>query len=255
MSIKTVLPRPGILVAWVAALVSGCATPIKPDALATPPEITCIELTEPLSWLGHYGTFNADWQTRLEKGAYVSERVDDHGTYYRAPAGGVSTTRPEEHVVPKPSIWDGGFYVPTDAKEPIRIYRYFSTENASTDTQGEAATCATLAYIKDPSGKKLDVVALSAAGAAGGAVGGVAGRSLAKGSTMSYGHAAGVGAAGGLLGGFVIVSIINSDVGKIIPWLPIQDPAFMDKLRDLAAHTVILSEVQTREDAAPRSVK
>jgi len=136
----------------------------------------------------------------------------------------------------------------------VRIYRYFSTVEAPIDTSGAASTCSTLAYTKDPSGKKLNVVLVATAGALGGATGGMIGRSVAKGSTLSYGQAAGAGAAGGLMGGVIIASFINHDVGKIVPALPIQDTMFMGKLRALAANRVTLKELGSAPDGG-RAVK
>lgn len=76
-----------VIVVLPIAAISGCATAIKPDALEVPREITCLELPEPMSFTGYYGMLKMDWSTKLDQGAYVSERVDGKGTYYRAPAG------------------------------------------------------------------------------------------------------------------------------------------------------------------------
>ena len=244
-----------VVVLLFVSVISGCATPIKPDALATPREITCLALAEPLSVTGQYGMFNVEWTTKLEKGVYLSERVDDKGTYYRAPGGGISTTSPGGAPPPGWHVReDGGFYIPNRATDPVRIYRYFSTAEAPTDAADAASTCSTLAYTKDPSGKKLSVVSVATAGALGGATGGMIGRSIAKGSTLSYGQAAGAGATGGLIAGVVVASFINSDVGKIVPALPIQDTMFMEKLRELAANSVTLKELGSAGDVE-RTVK
>ncbi|HEX9138984.1 MAG TPA: hypothetical protein VF848_04295 [Steroidobacteraceae bacterium] len=221
------------------AVILGGASAIKPDALDVPREITCLELPEPLSFTGHYGMFKVDWITKLDKGAYVSERIDSKGTYYRAPAGGVSITRgpggPAGGVPGMPARTDGGVFIPDDANEPVRIYRYFSTAEAPTDTSGVAATCSSLGYTKNPSGKETIVIPIASV----------------SGTKMSFGQTVGVSVAGGLIAGGIVSAIINSEVGKIVPGLPIQDAQFMGKLRELATNRVILKEIQPVPGASP----
>lgn len=134
-----------------------------------------------------------------------------------------------------PARTDGGFYVPNDANEPVRIYRYFSTAEAATDTRSAPATCSTLGYTKDPSGKKIVVIASASV----------------RGTKMSFGQTVGVGVAGGLIAGAFITAVINSEVGKIVPGLPIQDAQFMSKLRALAANRVTLKELHAAPVASP----
>lgn len=239
------------LLASVAVVLSaticvvGCAT--NPADLATPQKITCVELEAPLSFTASYGMIPVKYTTRLEKGAYVSEKLDDGGTYYRAPPGGLSVTRADGVPFPgMPVTMDGGFYIPNDASKPVWIYRYFSTAAAPVDPSGRVSSCATIAYLKDPVTKKLSIVRLAAAGAAGGAAGGILGRSIAKGSSLSYGQAAGVGAVSGIVAGALIGSIINMGVGKIIPALAVRDTTFMDRLRELSATGVALPQLQRK---------
>lgn len=230
--------------------VSSCA--LNPEGLARPREITCLELSEPLSFTGHHGILNYEWTTVLAQGAYLSERADEKGIYYRAPAGGISITHAGSMPMPgQPVKTDGGIYVPNNATEPVRIYRYFSTAEAPTDASGAESTCSTLAYTKDPAGKKVNIVLVASAGALGGAAGGVVGRGVAKGSSLSYGQAAGAGAAGGMIGGFIVAAFINADVGKIVDGMPIQDAKLMGTLRGLAADRKTLHELESGTHAAP----
>lgn len=226
--------------ALLIAILCGCAVPIKPDDLQTPKNVTCVQLIEPLSFTGHYGLFDVPWTTRLAKGPYLSEKVDNKGTYYRAPPGGVSITAKDGGGLPTS---DGGFYIPFSTNEPVTIYRYFSVEAAPVDTLASDADCSTVGYVKQSSTSNVSLVSFAAAGAMGGAAGGVIARGAAQGSGMSYGQAAGVGAAGGLIAGVIIASLINADVGKILPGQPIQDQHFMAKLRELAASEVPAKQV------------
>lgn len=217
-----------------ATCVSGCATAVKPTSLPRPTRMTCIDLPQPLAFTGHYGLFHVAWTTRLERGPYWSERSDGKGTYYRAPPGGVQITTPGTR--PGFGTSDGGFYMPDDPAQPVRIYRYFSTASVTPQVPPQGMSCATLRYVQDPKTSKVSVAQFAAAGA----VGGLIGRSLSRGSTMSYGQSAGVGLAGGLIGGMIVAAMINADVGKIVPGQAIQDPAFMHALRELATHRVAL---------------
>jgi hypothetical protein len=227
----------------LSAVVAGCATPIKPDDLAVPKQITCVHLKQPLSASGTYG-LNNTWITRLERGPYWSEREDEKGTYYRAPPGGLSIRGPDGKAVPGwGATMDGGFYVPNDPKEPPRIYRYFSTAAAPVYVPPEDADCSSVGYVKDPSTSKVGLMSFAAAGAVGGAAGGLIGRSMTPTSNMSYGQAAGVGAAGGLAAGLLIGAMINADVGKIIGGLPIQEAQFLDQLRTLTASKMPVKEL------------
>jgi hypothetical protein len=225
----------------IAALTSGCAT--NPESLRTPAQLTCINLTESLATTGHHGLLNVEWTTRLERGPYWSEKVDEKGTFFRAPPGGVSIRSPDYPSIPgQPAATDGGFYVPNNPKEPVTIYRYFTVSPVPADVPSASTSCDQLAYIKDPASQKISSVSFVASGAVGGAAGGVIGRSLANGSGMNYGQAAGAGAVGGAVGGLIVASIINADVGKIIGGLPIQEPQFMNKLREPAMTSKVIKQ-------------
>lgn len=234
---------------YLATLASGCAT--NPDKLQTPVELTCIYLKEPLSTTGRYGMLKVEWTTRLERGPYWSEKVDEKGTFFRGPPGGISIRSPDYPSIPgQPAATDGGFYLPKDPKEPVTIYRYFTTSEVPIEVPPDDLTCGTLAYAKDPASQKVSLVSFAIGGAAGGAAGGVIGKSFTGGG-MSYGQAAGAGAVGGALGGLAVAAIINADVGKIINGLPIQEPGFMDKLRELGATREQLRQVSLPSSPAP----
>ena len=243
-----------------ATLLSGCAVPVKPDNLKTPESVTCIYLERPISYTGQYGWLNMVWTTRLERGAYVSERVDENGIYYRAPTGGISITGPGGTVPPgfAGATQDGGFYIPHDSGTSPHVYRYFSTASVSPEVPAEGEDCSKVGYMKDPVTSKISLVKFAVGGAAVGAAGGIIGRGVVRGSPMSYGHAAGVGAAGGLLGGLIVAAMINSDVGNVYPGFPIQDADFVKKLRDLVQKRILVRQVdasavgdQGKEVASP----
>lgn len=220
--------------ACFSALATGCA--VNPDHLRTPPELTCIYLKEPLSFTGHYGLFNNEWTTRLERGPYWSEKMDKKGTFFRAPPGGITTRNDEGRPFPgQPISVDGGFYLPNDPKEPVTLYKYFTVTPVPVEVPAENETCSNLTYTKEPASQKVSLVAFSAGGAVGGAAGGVMGKSL-HGSGMSYRQAAGAGAAGGAIGGLIVGAIINSGIGQILDGLPIEDQSFREKLRTLGAN-------------------
>lgn len=226
----------------LAAVTAGCG--ISPDSLSVPPEMTCIHLKEAISFTGRYGFSNTPLTTRLERGAYWSEKMDKTGTYYRAPPGGLSIRNEKGAGIPGTgATMDCGFYVPNDEKMPIEIYRYFSTTDAPVEVPPPEADCSTVAYTKDPATTKVSLVNFALGGGASGAAGGVMARGIAQNSNLSYGQSAGVGAAGGAIGGLVVASMINAGAGNIVHDNPIQDPAFVEKLRALHAGRVIVKEV------------
>jgi hypothetical protein len=242
------LQKLSVIICFVT-LTSGCAT--NPEMLQTPAELTCIYLNEPLATTGHYGMLKVEWTTRLERGPYWSEKVDEKGTFFRGPPGGVSIRSPDYPSIPgQPAATDGGFYLPNDPREPVKIYRYFTTSEVPIEVPPVELTCSTLAYAKDPVSQKLSLMSFAMGGAAGGAVGGVLGRSVSDGG-MSYGQAAGAGAVGGALGGLVVAAIINSDVGKIIYGQPIQEVSFMEILRKLGATREKLGQVSMPSSPSP----
>lgn len=226
------------------ALLSGCATPVKPDDLKAPQQPTCAFLDEPMSFTGRYGGLKVMWKIRLEKGPYWSEGVDDQGIYYRAPTGGVSITGENGAGFPgQPPALDGGFYVPNDPGAPVKIYRYFTASTVAAQSTGADMDCSTIGFMKDPSTSKVSILSFAAGGAAGGAAAGIGARSLATGSQASPAQTGAAGAAGGLVGGALIAAIINADVGKIVPAQPpLTDVPFMNALRALAARGVPVRE-------------
>lgn len=216
-----------------------------PNDMQAPQEITCIYLSEPVELTAVYGAFNVQWTTRLEKGAYWSEKIDADGSYFRAPVGGVSVKGKSGGPFPgQPTTTDGGFYVPNDAAKPIALYWYFSTEPVPPQAT-QASSCAEVAFVKDANTKKIDLVSFTAEGAIGGAAGGVIGNSLVRGSRISFGQAAGTGAVGGAIGVFLVGAIVNAGVGKIV-WVqpPIKDAQFLDKLKALAQTRVPVKEAE-----------
>lgn len=229
-----------------AALLSACATPINPEELQAPGELTCINLKEPLVITDYYGPFDMQWTTKFEKGPYWSEKVDSNGIYYRAPPGGVSVVGKDGIAFPgQPTTSDGGFYVPNDTNDPVKLYAYFSTEAAPAQPYPNGTDCSTLGYVSNPSTSKVNIVSFAVGGAVGGATGGLIARGMSSSGNMSYGQAAGTGAAGGLIGGLIIASIINSGVGKIVPLQPpIKDRQFLDGFKKISSSKVVVQQAK-----------
>ena len=245
-SFRTLRHAPAL--ALLPALLAGCATPIKPETLAVPKQLSCIQLPQALEAHDVRGLLNIHWTTRLSPGPYISEREGPEGTYYRAPPAGIYIGRDEVADKPPtpllPRTFNGGILVPREAGKQVQLYTYFSTEEAPTAQLPPNASCASAVSIPDPQAKGVSSVAFATGGAIGGAAGGVAARATTTGSSMSYGQAAGAGAAGGLVGGVIIAGFINMDVGKIVPVAPSSDARFLAELNDLGKRSVLLP-VQT----------
>lgn len=223
----------------IGAGLAGCATPIKPQDLATPSHPTCINLSQRLESVGEYGLFKVDWEMYLERGPYLSEKEDTEGTYYRAPPGGIYVGQPDLRDRPASVAthmnYDGGFFIPRDPSKPPRLYNYYSPLSAPVVIPPEGANCSNAGYIPDPSGEKVSVMGFMF----GGALGGAAGRAAVGSSGVSYGQAA----AGGAIAGAITAALINMDVGKIVPGIEIKDQSFLAKLRELHSQAVPLERL------------
>lgn len=220
-----------------SAMLGGCATAplVAPDQLATPSQITCIQLPEALTAVGQAGLLKLVTETRLERGPYVSEKEDAEGTYYRAPQGGISTFQPGNPGA-KRFHNDGGFFVPKDPSKMPFIYLYTSMGSVTPEVPAAGVSCANVGYAKDPVTQKLSVGLMAVAGGAGGA----AGRAAVKNSSLSYGGAA----AGGAIGGALVAYLANQELGKISPIGVANDPVVLGRLRDLSTQAVPVAPQQ-----------
>ena len=224
-----------------ALLMCGCAKEIRPDDLAVPSQITCINVKEALSFNGHYGALKKQWTTRLERGQYWSEKMDDKGTYYRGPPGGLTFLDNDGKGIPgQPVTYDGGFYIPNNPDDPVTKYMYLSS--VPVHIPPEDADCSSTGYVKDPYSSKVSYVAVPRNSAAIG----VSAVTPIRAGDKSYPQPAVVvaGAVGGVIGGMIVMAVASAVMGKIDPGFAIQDPQFMAKLRELAASAVPVQEVQ-----------
>lgn len=218
---------------------AGCTNAIKPEDLSTPSRPTCVEIPQRLVASGKYGLLKIEWEIHLERGPYLSEKEDAEGTYYRAPPGGVYIERVGQKDSP-PGVsthmnYDGGFIIPHDQTRPPRLYHYDSVSSVPVQVPPEEANCSTAGYIADPSSEKVSLIGFMA----GGALGGVVGQAVVGSSQLNYGQAA----AGGAIAGVIVASLINMDVGKIVPGMRIEDQVFLNKLRALHAQAVPLEKL------------
>lgn len=87
-----------ILILLTGIVLIGCQStpPIKPDELSIPDKLTCFDLPTPITVTKAEGPFKIVWDTIFTNGPYVSERVSDDGTYFRAPPGGIFIGRPDK---------------------------------------------------------------------------------------------------------------------------------------------------------------
>jgi hypothetical protein len=248
----------GLLIATVMAGFAFATAPcgavhlIKPKDLQTPAQPSCVNLTGSLFFTQKIGLFKVLSTARLERGPYLSEKSDGRGTFYRAPPGGIRINGNESATDGNGRTYDGGFYVPDDPTEPVRMYLYGSMLPAAVEAPTAEANCSTAGYVKEPDTQKLSLVAAGTGGLIGGAAGGTAARSMSPASNTSYGRAAAAGAGGGALGFIIVAAIANADVGKIyFPDSPQPDADMISKLRTLCAQKVVLKEVPAEQVAPP----
>ncbi|MBD8878935.1 hypothetical protein IHE49_00405 [Rhodanobacter sp. 7MK24] len=221
-----------------ALLVSGCAKVLKPDQLRMPARPTCIYLATPIISTAKHGILNIEWDTRLERGPYVSEREDDEGTYYRAPPGGISVSRHEQNGKSGSEsanrTYDGGFWIPRDPNATPKLYTYFSTSQALVEKPGADIDCSSFGYINNPKTQGVSIVVF----AVGGAIGGGVARATIPGAHVTYGQSV----IGGAIGMAIVGALINMDVGKIMLGNPLMDDDLSRKIQNSAKQVVPLKE-------------
>lgn len=211
-------------------LLSGCASSlVKPESMAIPAKLTCFLLPVPLESTEKRGLLDIVWNTRLERGPYVSAHEDARGTYFRGPPGTVHVYQPE-HIDKPPSVltgmhYDGGIYVPRDGSQPA-LYTYFSAQSMPVVVPPKEADCTNAVVVRDPGGTGISVTGYAIGGGIGGAAGGLMGRAASGGKNFSYGQSAGLGAVGGLIGMGLVAVMVNLDVGKIGVFAPNTDVDF-----------------------------
>lgn len=222
-------------------LLTGCATGVKPEEIALPTQITCINLPKPISFSAKYGAMDWVFEVRLERGPYISEREDSEGIYYRAPPGGVFDGREgfmnHSTGVATLGTLDVGIFVPHDPQVDPRLYYYQTVAPIPQQIPPEDMDCSSFVQVKDPLTSKINILNSAATGAVGGALGraAISGTSWNK---VSYGQAA----AGGAAAGVVISLILNNEIGRIYPGRKIKDGQFSAKLKELAAQVVPVRE-------------
>lgn len=227
----------GLSVAAAALLMlSGCASGlIKPAELSVPTQLSCIYVAEDLAHTDVKGLLKITWDTRLARGPYISERESAEGTYYRGSPGVFSVSNPE--MVNKPAglfthmTYDGGIFVPRDPAAAPQVYTYVANEPTAAVPYPATANCDNTNVVRDPVTKLINVTQFAAGMGAATLVATGAGPS-------GYNRKAMVGGAvAGAATGFIIASMINYDVGKIVHHPASTNVEFNEKLGK-AAHTV-----------------
>lgn len=233
--------RNTLLFASIFLFLTGCAnvTIKDPENLLPPSWISCIDIPDPIEYSEVRGISKVTWNERLERGVYISEKEDAQGVYFRAPPGGLFEGRPEYKNygsgVTTHFQSDGGFFMPNDPEAVPRLYHYFSTTDVVSKVPDATAACVNSAYIRSSNSTQVSLVNTAIEGATAGSLG----RALTINSSVSYGQAA----VGGALGGMIVATIVNSDVGKIILHQPIQDPATIEILRERFRNKTVLKPV------------
>lgn len=234
---------PAVAALLAAALLAvGCATAPEPVYRRNAERVLCLQLPAPLSFASTNSEGRVVAVTRLQRGPYVAELVDDGGTYFRGPPGGISVSQPAMENRPGylPMTSHGGVWLPRDASLAPRLYTYFSTRYALERVHVDEDDCSTVAFLRDATGR----IAIADTSSVGTVV-----RDQPAGSPMAFGPVGGMNGAGAAIGGSIVAAIVNQDVGKLRLQDPLTDAAFVAALRREAAKAVPLQEV--RLDAPP----
>ena len=231
-------------VCLLAAAPLSHASAVRAAKLPLPKSVTCLALRQPITYTTKIGLFHLVWDVTLGRGAYVSEREDAQGTYYRAPPGALT----QQHVNKKTHApighavgFVGGIYLPRNSATPPRLYSYYGSYGAAEEHPRSDADCSTLTYAIDPQTHSVNVWAMGLSTGIGTGIGMALGRSFQPHFQGSYGQAAGVGLIGGLLGGLIVGAIEKSKAGEIIPGPPLSSDA-IEKIEVLAGEKVVMSE-------------
>lgn len=180
------------------------ATTVRADKLPPPKNMACLQVKQPIAYSLTRGLLHIPYDIQLGRGAYVSEREDANGVYYRAPEGAITERRTdvkEDSRAGRSITFDGGMYVPNDPAIAPTLYKYYATDSVVTQSVPDNTDCSMLAYAVDPNTHKVSVVATAIATGFGAAAGVVSGRFIHPHVHTSYGQAAGAGLAGGLIAG------------------------------------------------------
>ena len=185
-----------ILVSFTV-LCQGCAS-TEITELEKPSKIQSIVLTEPVKAVSYVGAFNLRQEYGATPGKYISERVDDQGTYF------MGTDRPiwftHEAIQKIPRLYFGGIYVPNNQSMPPSLFYIFETDvhtvgNLDSYIQGRITQSIVNPALNPPN------------------------------STVV------TNAAGNAIGGVVVHAIIQSGVGSVIKTSPLTGESDVIKIR------------------------
>ncbi|AJE97256.1 hypothetical protein [Pandoraea apista] len=207
----------------ITLLLTACGTVVKPSDMKRPDVISCIEVPTGVESHTTHGLFSSHWTTRLAPGAYVSEREDAKGTYYRGPYEAITTS--VEGVNRPPTATDGGIWVPRDDRQFPVVYEYFAWKDPQT-APPKGAHCADATIVLAPGTASAGRIIFSANEIAGRDTNGVlttqpadaaleVGLQAGTNGALTGGQVTGAGIAGGVVGGIIIGALIQMDVGKI----------------------------------------
>ncbi|MBE1159560.1 hypothetical protein [Dyella acidiphila] len=232
-----------------AAMPLAHASSVRAEKLPLPKTMTCLQVNPPIVETITRGLLRIPVEIALGQGAYVSEREDANGVYYRAPEGAITERRTDEKptsVAGRAATFDGGIYVPNDPAVAPTLYEYYGSFNvvSAADTAAAGNTsCSDLAYRVDPNTHKLNVLAVGLATGLGAATGTATGlavhHALQSHFHANVGRAAGVGLAGGLIGGLIVAAIENAKVGRIQAGPDLDTPT-VEKIKALVANKVAM---------------
>lgn len=242
MRIRTVVRKGAIaMTSGVTVLLTACGTVVKPSDLKRPDVISCIEVPAGVESHTIHGLFRSHWTTRLAPGAYVSEREDTKGTYYRGPYEAITTS--VEGVSRPPTAIDGGIWVPRDDRQPPVVYEYFAWKDPQT-APPKGAHCADATIVIAPGTASAGRITYSVKESSGrdtndglttqtADAGFEAGLQAGTNGTLTGGQVTGTGIAGGAVGGIIVGALIQMDVGKITHTPYLSDDNLASTLMDL----------------------
>ncbi|MBQ5949855.1 hypothetical protein [Massilia sp. ST3] len=227
-------PRSAVPAAGLALLLGfGAGPAVAEPSLPPPPaQLSCIHLPAALSGMETKGLFKVEWETRLERGPYISEGEDADGTYFRAPPGGVYHGPPKNK--PAKGAWqldrDGGIFIPRDPSAPPQLYSYVGEDRTTAATLVPPATadCSTTQFIRDPVTKAVKATKYTGEGMRQTGARQVGGVDIIEAGNIDQ------GALGSMLADF----LRGPEKGTLVKLPPSGNPEFNAKLREFARKAI-----------------
>lgn len=173
-----------IVFSFAGLVASGCSTTYAPKKLADVTRNECVVVPEKMSYTGTGGLLKIKFEEGVTPGVYRAEKEDERGVFFRG--SGRSVFHKNNTMPEKYFLRTGGVWLPKDPTQKAKLYSYIDNESYSVSDLSSITSQTAI-------------------------------------SSMNSGVGAGHSFAGAIIGGAIVNSMIQADVGKIFMWPDIKD--------------------------------